>query len=651
MENIYATLLAFLEMTFIFVGLCLLHSQRKIIGNAAFYIAFGLLFVFAQFVAAAGLKIHVDWLGLNFYIGSTIMMLPCLSMILLVYATEGSVGAQRLIVGVIAAFGLFFYLASLTHLQCNWLGFSISQGVSADSLNYLLEETRRSMAGATLAQIIDLFLIPVFFQRLRNAKCRLFFCVFGALVFTLIADSFVYLAVTYWNNPEWWLYTTNSFIINAIAIVWLSVLITIYMVKVEREIENPERSALDVIFAFFGGYSRAQMLEKNLREWEGRYRMVVENASEMIMLLDHHGNIIDANWAAAGIMGVNAPAALMGNSFLENLKDEQGKPVRVMIPRENPFDSDGAPTNVIRFKAFLDGGAKTGTHLDIALSTIEMERVLMLILLARDITEESRLAREKEKLSEQLAHSQRLEAIGQLAGGIAHDFNNHIHAVLGNLDTLRMIYEIKEEGINKHLDRIATIAEQAGELTRQLLGFARKGKYHEVELDLRVLVEQAVELFIPKSHKNLDLKLDIGSENMPIRGDRVQLQQVIINLLINARDATDGNASLTDKKLKVYLGPAIDCGIKLRPTGVDSDAIHPENYYCLMIKDNGIGMDKATSHRIFEPFFTTKPTGKGTGMGLAMVYGTVTNHHGWIQVKSQPGKGSSFYIFLPRIFF
>lgn len=648
MENLYATLLAFLEMTFIFVGLGLLHSQRKIIGSAAFYVAIGMLFLFAQLISASELKVHTAFLDMDFYVGSTVLFMPYLAALLLVYVTEGTLAAQRLIIGAVTAFGLFFYLSSLTRLQCNWMGFSISQGTSADTLDYLLEQSRRSMTGSTIAQILDLFLLPIFFQRLRNAKCRLFFCVLGALVFTQIADSFVFLTITYWDRPQWWVYINTSFVIKSIAAFWLSVLITIYLKKIEKEVDNPERSYLDIIFAFFGGYGKAKSLERDLREWEGRYRMVVENASEMIMLLDYSGKVIDANLAAAAILGAKSPKDLFGMKFLEMLKDENGNPVKAMAFKENPFGEFGRKTETVRFKAFTSIDVIARKHLDIALSAIEFEEVYMLILLARDITQESRLAREKEKLSEQLAHSQRLEAVGQLAGGIAHDFNNHIHAILGHLDVIRMIYTVDNPNINKHLDKIGAISEQAGHLTGQLLGFARKGKYQEVEFDLGELVRKSTELFMPNSQRDLELVVGMEEEKMLVRGDKIQLQQVMINLMINAKDAMENNGE-QGKRLEIYAGRAINCQIKLRPLGVDADMVHPENYYFIMVKDNGDGMDLATKQRIFEPFFTTKPIGKGTGMGLAMVYGTISNHHGWVQVKSSPGKGAAFYLFIPKI--
>ncbi len=647
LENLYAVLLTFLEMTFVFVGLALLHNQRKVIGSAAFYVAIGLLFVFTQFVSAAELNVNISFVNLSFSVGSTVLFLPYLGALMLVYATQGTLEAQRMITGVVAGFGLFIYLSSLTSLQCNWLGFSISQGTSADSLDYLLQQSRRSMTATTLAQICDLFMLPIFFQRLRNAKCRLFFCVLGAMLFTQLIDSFIYLSVTYWDRPQWWLYINNSFLVKSLATLWLSALISIYLFLVEKWVANEPRGALDIIFAFLGGYGKAQILERNLRESEGRYRMVVENASEMIMLLDQDGCIIDANYAAIGMLKASNKNKIIGLNFLEMLRADNRQPLLYTPKSENSKSMQETATriNTNHFKCYL-GQEKKQIHLDISISAIEFEEVKMQILLGRDITEESRLAGEKEMLSEQLAHSQRLEAVGQLAGGVAHDFNNHIHAILGHLDLIRLFYKLDDPKICKHLDKITQISEQAGMLTGQLLGFARKGKYQETILDLGELIKKSTELFMPNSQKSLDLIVSVAHGEMPIRGDKVQMQQVIINLLINARDAMENNG---DKNMRLTLkaDSAEKFNITLKPVGVNVK-VHPEDYYCIKIEDNGCGMDKSTMLRIFEPFFTTKPIGKGTGMGLAMVYGTVSNHHGWVQVASKVGKGTAFYIFLPK---
>lgn len=644
MENIYAVTLSFLEMTFIFVGLALFHSQRKTIGNSVFYISIGLLFLFMQFVSAAALKVTVGAYGLEFYVGNTVLFLPYLAALLLVYLTEGTLAAQRMIVGVIVAFGMFFYLVTLTRLQCDWMGFAISHGIAADSFQYLLNAARTSITGSTLAQILDLFLLAIIFQRLRNARCNLFICVLGALTCTCMIDSFVYLSVAGFNEGYWWVHINNSFFIKIIASVWLAFLITIYMYKVEKNIDIQERSALDIIFAFFGGYSKAKSLERDLREWEGRYRMVVENASEAIFLLDDSGQIIDANLAAIEVMGGHTINDILNQKLLKTLRDDQGDPVKALVENSNPFGiEEEEEAKIIRFNAFIGIDPKTRRSLNVTLSALNFENEIMLLLLARDNTEESKLAIEKVKLGEQLAHSQRLEAIGKLAGGIAHDFNNYIHAILGHLDLVRMMLDTEDETVNKHLVKIGEISEQAGELTSKLLGFARKGKYQEQKVDLNDLVEKSVDLFIPNHKEDIELKLGLRPEKMIIRGDSIQLQQVLLNLMLNAMDAMKGME--TTSKLRVTVDKDSNCRIQLLPPSPDLDT---DSFYVICVKDNGAGIDGDTMKHIFDPFFTTKPTGEGTGMGLAMVYGTITNHHGWVQVVSKIGKGTKFYLFLPK---
>ena len=628
-------------MTFIFVSLALLHSQRKLIGSSVFYMSVGLLFLFMQFVSAASIKVSVGIYGLEFYLGQTILLLPYLAALLLVYLTEGTLAAQRMIVGVIVAFGMFFYLATLTRLQCDWMGFAISQGIAADSLQYLLHAARTSITGATLAQVLDLFLLAIIFQRLQNARCNLFICILGALICTCIIDSFIYLAVTGWTQSYWWVHINNSFFIKTIASIWLTVLIYIYMRMVEKNVEVQERSSLDIVFAFFGGYGKAKALERDLREWEGRYRMVVENASEAIFILNDSGKIVDANLAAVEVMNGKDVNDVLEAELLHILQDEHGKPVKASVDASNPFGLE-EEAKVIRFNAFIGDTPETRKNLNVALSALNFENEIMLLLLARDVTEETRLAQEKVRLGEQLAHSQRLEAVGKLAGGIAHDFNNYIHAILGHLDLVRMLFDTEDETINKHLEKIGEISEQAGELTSKLLGFARKGKYQETEVDLNELVKKAVDLFMPQSKKQLDLQLELQPEKMIIRGDSVQLQQVLLNLMLNAIDAMKDIAG--ESRLRLKVGKAANCKIHLLPPSPDMGT---DSYYFISIKDNGYGIDNDTMKHIFDPFFTTKPVGEGTGMGLAMVYGTITNHHGWVQVQSKVNRGTEFFLFLP----
>lgn len=269
----------------------------------------------------------------------------------------------------------------------------------------------------------------------------------------------------------------------------------------------------------------------------------------------------------------------------------------------------------------------------------------LLVMIGRDITEEIRLAEEKSRLAEQLAHSQRIEALGMLAGGIAHDFNNYIHAILGHVDVITMLYPPENPEVTGHLEKVTAIAEQAGNLTSQLLGFARKGKYQVVELDLEGVLRNSLALLGPRRQQDLTVEFRAASGLDPVRADAIQLQQVVLNLLMNATDAMENNTG--ERRLTLAVGPAVDLPVPFEPPP-DFAGAKPEEYAFLQVADNGCGMDAETRKRLFEPFFTTKPIGRGTGMGLAMVYGTVTHHHGWIQLETAPGKGTAFYLLLPK---
>jgi signal transduction histidine kinase len=199
--------------------------------------------------------------------------------------------------------------------------------------------------------------------------------------------------------------------------------------------------------------------------------------------------------------------------------------------------------------------------------------------------------------------------------------------------------------INKHLERIDTITEQAAELTRKLLGFARKGKYVEKSLNLVGVVKGAIDLFRPGSQNNIDLEFTAFNPEVLMKGDELQLQQAFLNILINARYAMRNTG---DKKLKIEIEINEAYVFLSRCTSFNVDKLPVGDYCCVRITDYGEGMNKETMHRVFDPFFTTKPLGEGTGMGLSMVYGTISNHNGVIHVESEMGQGTTFYIFLPK---
>lgn len=643
MDITLVLLLAFLEMTFIFVGFCMLHSQRKVIGSAAFYLAFGMLFLFSQLVFAADLQIQgpkVLWFELSFPLNSIVFFMPCLATILLLYLTEGTLAIQRLIIGILVLFGIYFYLADLTRLQSSWEIFGISQGIAADTFQYLLYRSRGAFFATFVSQVVDLFLLPIIYQRLRNARWNNFFSILGALLVSQLADSLIFALLALQSHPDWFVQLNNTFLIRSIAALWFAILLTIYLKKIEQGLESRGKSALELLFAFFGGYSRSKRLERNLMESEGRYKLVLENASEMVFLMDNKGMIIDANRAAARLLAVPSPMDFYGRDFFDLITQDRENLRQLFLsssPEANRLN--------FRYKIFMQYKTSPRRRVDVVVSPVDFHGSRVLIVVGRDITEESRLAEEKEILREQLAHSQRLESLGKLAGGIAHDFNNYVHAILGHIDVINLLCDTQDEKVRQHLGKIEAVAEQAGKLTGQLLGFARKGKYQVTTLELAPLIDKSIELFMPSCTRSMEVESEYTTEpKRLIRGDAIQLQQVLVNLFINARDALE---ETPNPRITVSLGNGETLAHAL-PLEANPETFHKENYYFISIADNGCGMSKETLQRIFEPFFTTKPIGKGTGMGLSMVYGTITHHHGYLQVQSEQGKGSIFTIFLPK---
>ena len=339
MEYLHALLLTFLELTFIFVGLALLYSQRRAIGKAPFFMSLGLLLLFSHFIGAADLRVTL--IGtLDFQVGNTIIFLPILAALLMVYITEGTLAAQRTIIGIVVLYGLYLYIGEITRLECNWLGFSITSGLPAAALDHLLGESRNSMNLVALSHLLDLFVLPIAYTRLKNFGLNRFFCVCGGFLVTQLIGTALFLGIATAIGLERTVLDGN-FIARLIASVWLAVMTTIYLEKLEVDIRSGEKSPLDILFAFIGSYGRSKELEANLREWEDRYRMVLENAGELIIMLNPAGRIIDANIAAGKLLGVENPAQLINqllyprirllDSGIVHLGSVPEQPVQVLI--------------------------------------------------------------------------------------------------------------------------------------------------------------------------------------------------------------------------------------------------------------------------------------------------------------------------------
>lgn len=242
------------------------------------------------------------------------------------------------------------------------------------------------------------------------------------------------------------------------------------------------------------------------------------------------------------------------------------------------------------------------------------------------------------KLEEDLRQAQKMEAVGQLAGGIAHDFNNQIQGIFGFSELLYVSLKDREQ--LEYLKALMDCAKRAADMTGQLLAFARKGKHKNEAIDIHEILSELQVLLKRTIDPRINIYSELAEQDLFVFGDPSQIQNVLLNISLNAKDAMPEGGDLVYKTNTVLLDGRFCANL--------NHPLQPGEYIKISIIDTGIGMDDQVLSRIFEPFFTTKGVGKGTGMGLAAAYGTIQNHNGTIEVKSQLGRGTAFFIYLPK---
>ena len=289
------------------------------------------------------------------------------------------------------------------------------------------------------------------------------------------------------------------------------------------------------------------------------------------------------------------------------------------------------PASITRYESALDA------WLDVRAYPIldENGELIKVIEHLRDITPEKKAEAENRKLQEQLIHAQKMESLGTLAGGIAHDFNNLLMGIQGRASLM----SIDLANAHPHKDHVTAIEEyvrSATDLTKQLLGFARGGKYEVKPVDINEIVVGSANMFA-RTRKELEIHTRIHSRPLVVAADRGQIEQVLLNMYVNAWQAMPRRGELHLETRSVTMSAFQS----------SSYQVTPGRYGRITIRDTGVGMDEATRQQIFDPFFTTKEKGRGTGLGLASAYGIIKNHGGAISVESQPGQGTVFSVFLP----
>jgi two-component system cell cycle sensor histidine kinase/response regulator CckA len=359
---------------------------------------------------------------------------------------------------------------------------------------------------------------------------------------------------------------------------------------------------------------------------EERYRALMEHAHDAIFVNNEYGVVQEVNRAAEILVGATREE-IVGRSFLETLRDEDREQVLANFRKTL---ERGRTLKLLQVQIQRRDG--TTVPAEVTASVVQIGGKPFVVGLLRDVSERNAMA-------EQLRVAQKMDAIGQLAGGVAHDFNNLLTAILGYSQLLAPELRGNPEHFTA-IEEIRKAGERAAGLTRQLLAFSRKQILEPKVLDLNEVVHRMEEMLSRLIGEDIQIMMKLDPALGSVRADAGQIEQVIMNLAVNARDAMPKGGEIAVETANAELAESYT------QTHVP---VRPGLYVMLAVSDTGFGMDSATRERIYEPFFTTKEKGQGTGLGLSTVYGIVKQSSGYIWVYSEPGRGTSFKVYLPRV--
>jgi len=373
---------------------------------------------------------------------------------------------------------------------------------------------------------------------------------------------------------------------------------------------------------------RRSATEQELRESESRYRAIFETAVDAIIVTDQHGTIREFNKAAERMTGYS-------------LAEVAGQNMRVLLPprlrQVNERHTARYLWTVHELEVCRKDGIIFPAHLSIAEWWAGGHRHFTGIL--RDLTSQQHELAERTRLEAQLHQAQKMEAIGNLTGGMAHDFNNLLSVVIGNVDLLRDLKK-HDPDIDELAGEALEAAFRGADLTRRLLAFARQQPLRPQRVDVNQLISGITRLLSRTLGEDIEIALDLSPELWPVVVDPAQLEASLTNLATNARDAMPDGGRLIIASSNRFL----DADYAAQQTEVS-----PGGYVMIEVSDTGTGITPEVIERIFEPFFTTKGRDKGTGLGLSMVFGFIKQSGGHISVYSEPGIGTTFRLFLPRM--
>jgi PAS domain S-box-containing protein len=375
--------------------------------------------------------------------------------------------------------------------------------------------------------------------------------------------------------------------------------------------------------------------EEALRESEAKYRRLHETMTDAFVRIDMTGNIQEANRAYQALLGYTEEE-LLQRTYVD-LTPEKWHALEVSVLAEQVLVNGHSQVYEKEYRR------KDGTIFPAELRTFLLRddtgQPVGMWAIVRDITERKHAEEERAKLESQLIQAQKMESVGRLAGGVAHDFNNMLSVILGYAELIKTRLQ-DDDPLLKDVLAIEKAANHSRDITRQLLAFSRKQIIAPRVVNLNELIASSGNTLSRLIGEDIDLRLYPGENLWRINFDPAQVEQILINLAVNARDAMPDGGKLTIETENCHL----DRAYCLKHLG-----FKPGQYVFLGVSDDGTGMDREVQSHLFEPFFTTKEVGKGTGLGLATVYGMVKQNGGFIICYSEPGRGTTFKIYIPRV--
>ncbi len=604
------------------------HALRRRYSLAFTYSVLGMI-VAATWIAPQTLAVRV--VGMDFLVASTVLFTGVLIGVFVCYVFDGP-RAGRTAIAVVVGGTVLFPLYS-------WLFRELFLQVAPTKICPFPPLLLRNYAASIIAVLTDLLTLTVVWGLLNRHRRRipLAFSVLVSLLTIMWMDSFIYITLAFGQTPDYWPILKGSLVSRSLVALGVTPPLTLYLIwEIRRHGWRFESLPVLAIFKLGVLEQKLKSARKDLvkgaealRQSEDRYEASVEDMPLMICRFNPDGGLVYANKNCANCFSLD-PENLEGVNFLSFATAEPQQEIDDLLSSL----SVDHPTETTEFPVMLGDDPQPWHRWTIRALFAWDRRTVAFQAIGQDITRER-------FLENQFRHGEKMRAVGQLAGGIAHDFNNILTAILGNAELALDALEDPEsspEYIREGLTQIEKSGHRAADLTRQLLMFSRRDVSRPEVIDLNQILGDMEKMLPRVITENIELKVSLSEQPAPILADPSQIEQVIMNLAVNARDAMPDGGLLDLEARLVNLDEHY---------AQNHPGSQPGPHVSLAVTDNGEGIRKENLERLFEPFFTTKPRDKGTGLGLATVYGIVQRFGGHVHVYSEVGHGTTFKVYWP----